>query len=407
MRPLLILFFIVLAAAPAGAQTNPIDQVRESYRSHAGPFYVNPGLILRDLGMDSNVFNQPAEPKSDFTFTLSPRADVAVPVAHRALFKVGVGVDLVYYQKYSSERSANPRFAPRAEVYLNKLSFFGEGSYLRSRQRPNYEIDARSLRTERWLGGGVGYQYSPKLALELSARRADLEYDPEEIYLNVPLYETLNRDSRMYAGVVRYALTPLTTLVLKGDTSQDRFPHSPVRDADTTRIMPGVEFGARALITGSAYVGVRQFRTKSDAVEDFDGLVASAALGYTLLGRTAFVVTADRDVTYSFERFQPYYVINSVAFTVRHRLAGKFDLTGGVGRHEYAYRDLVDIDAADSAIPESRVDLTRNVSLSVGYTLGPDVRIGFGTTYWWRESNSIRFRDYEAFRTGVSLNYGF
>ncbi len=401
----------MLFAGTASAQpSTAIDDVREDYRSHAGPFYINPGLVLRDLGIDSNVFNEAGEdPKSDFTFTLGPKADIAVPIAHRALLKAGVGLDLVYYQKYSSERSANPRFAPRAEVYLNKLSFFGEGSYLRSRQRPNFEIDARSLRTEYWLGGGVGFQYSPKLALEVSSRRASVEYDAGETFLNVSLQETLNRESLMFAGTIRYALTPLTTLALRGDTSQDRFQFSPTRDADTIRVMPGIEFKARALINGSAYVGVRQFRTKSDALEDFSGLVASAALGYTLFGRTSFIVSADRDVTYSFELLQPYYVVNSYGLTVRHRLAGKFDVMGGFGRYEYTYRDLAvaDVSGSSRTLADPRIDTTRSLSASVGYILGPAVRLGFGTTYWKRESNSNRFRDYDAFRTGVSLNYGF
>jgi hypothetical protein len=54
-----------------------------------------------------------------------------------------------------------------------------------------------------------------------------------------------------------------------------------------------------------------------------------------------------------------------------------------------------------------RVDNTKSYTISLGYHLGPDVRLGFGTTYWQRRSNSLGNRDYETIRTGVSLNYGF
>jgi hypothetical protein len=390
----------------ASAQTpSPVDSVRENARTHVGPFYITPSLLLRDLGVDGNVFNEAEDEKSDFTFTIGPKAEVAVPVARRALMKVTGGADLVYYQKYSSERSVNPHVAPRAELYLNRITFFGEALYLRSRQRPNFEIDTRSLRTERWVEGGVRYAYSPKLSFEASARQFDVEYDAGESFLNVYLQETLNRRSNSVAGAVKYAVTPKTTLVLKGDGSHDRFEFSPSRDADTIRITPGVEFGSRALIFGSGFVGVRRFDTKSDALENFQGLVATASLGYTLLGRTVVILTADRDVTYSFERFQPYYVIDSYGVTVRHRLPGRFDVIAGAARHQYSYRDLF-VPGAPIAIGE-RVDVTRNFSASLGYYIGPDVRLGFGTSYWRRESNSARYRDYDALRTGVSLNYGF
>lgn len=410
---------MLLLAPPARAQEppSPIDEVREQARVHAGPFYITPSLLLRDLGIDSNVFNEPDDPESDFTFTLGPRADVAVPIARRALLRAVVGADFVYYQKYSSERSANPRFAPRAELFLNKLTLFGEGSYLRSRQRPNFEIDARSLRTESFVAGGVAYQYSPRLGFEGSFRRAGVEFDAEETFLGTSLRETLNRESRTYAGLARYAVTPKTTIVLKGEASRDRFEFSPARDADTLRITPGVEFSDRALIFGSAYVGVRRFTTKSEQLEDFHGVVAAASLGFTVLGRTVVTLTGDRDVTYSFERLQPYYVVGSYGVNVRHRLAGKFDVMAGAARHKYTYRDLVvppggQLPTAPSLDPASvpgqeRVDTTRNFSISLGYMLGPDARLGFGTSYWTRASNSDRFRDYDALRTGVSLNYGF
>jgi hypothetical protein len=401
---------LLLPAAHAfGQTTHPTDEVRENARSRLGPFYITPALELRDLGVDDNVFNEAADPKSDFTFTLVPRADVAVPVAHTLLLRSTVAADITYYQKYSGERSVSPRLAPRATIFLNKLSFFGEGSYLRSRQRPNYEIDARALRTERAVGGGIGYQLSPNVAIELAGRRSEVKYDAEEIFQDVSLQETLNRKTGTLAAAVRYGVTPLTTIVLKADRSQDRFDFSSERDADTLRVTPGVEFNPTALIAGSAYVGFRRFDAKSDALADFQGLVASAALGYTLLGRTTFIVNAQRDLTYSFERFRPYFVENSYGLTVRQRISGKFDLTAGAGRHQYTYRNLLAADpvAPPLVSPDHREDVTRNYSVSIGYSLGENVRLGFGTAYWTRGSNLAAYRNYDALRTGISLNYGF
>jgi opacity protein-like surface antigen len=402
----MVLLALMPGARAVAQEEHPIDQVRANARSHVGPFYITPSLLIRDLGIDSNVFNQAEEPRPDFTFTVGPKVDVAVPLARRALLKVTTGADLVYYQKYSSERSVNPSVVPRAELYLNKVTLFAEGSYLRSRQRPNFEIDARSLRTERWVNGGIRYAYSPRFAVDVSGRRADVEFDASETFLDVRLRETLNRESKSVAASLQYALTPKTTLVLRGDATRDRFEFSPSRDADTVRIMPGVEFDSRALIFGTGYVGVRKFDTKSGALEDFQGVVASASLGYTVLGRTMVIFTADRDVTYSFERFQPYYVIDSYGVSVRHKLTGRFDVTAGAGRHQYTYRDLV-VEGAPATAGGERVDVTRNLSLSLGYNIGPDVRLGFGTTYWQRESSAARYRDYDAMRTGISLNYGF
>ena len=94
--------------AAAGSQQS-IDEIRESYRFNTGPFYVDPAILLKELGVDTNVFNQAGDTNSDFTFTVAPQAAVAVPISNRALVKSQLGTDLVYYAQYASERSSIPR----------------------------------------------------------------------------------------------------------------------------------------------------------------------------------------------------------------------------------------------------------------------------------------------------------
>src|SRR5262245_16213469 len=89
----LIVFVASLAGSPAAAQavpggsTQPIDDVRKNYPLHPGPFYLDPSVQLKELGVDSNVFNEHADEQSDFTFTVTPKLDVAMPIARRGLLK--------------------------------------------------------------------------------------------------------------------------------------------------------------------------------------------------------------------------------------------------------------------------------------------------------------------------------
>src|SRR3954462_11471237 len=131
-----------ITTAPGSAQS--IDEIRRNYHVHAGPLYVNPAILLKELGLDTNVFNQEDEQKSDFTFTITPKADVALPIARRGLLRTTVGVDTVYYAHYVSERSLDPQVVVRGEAYANRVTLFAEGAYFNTRERPNYEVDLRS-----------------------------------------------------------------------------------------------------------------------------------------------------------------------------------------------------------------------------------------------------------------------
>ena len=65
-------------STPAAAQTVNINVPDTSRaRIQLGPVMLNPVIDLTNLGVDTNVFNQPAgQEQDDFTFTLVPRSDV-------------------------------------------------------------------------------------------------------------------------------------------------------------------------------------------------------------------------------------------------------------------------------------------------------------------------------------------
>ena len=90
--------------AAAGSQQS-IDDIRERYRFNTGPFYVDPAILLKELGVDTNVFNQAGETNADFVTVVAPQAAVAVPFSNRALVTSQLGTDFVYYAQYASERS--------------------------------------------------------------------------------------------------------------------------------------------------------------------------------------------------------------------------------------------------------------------------------------------------------------
>jgi Putative beta-barrel porin 2 len=377
---------------------------RGTARVHVGPLYATPGLTVQEFGVDTNVFNN-ADENSDFTFTVVPRATVWVPFARRALVTTNVGTDVVYFQKYDSERSINPQVKLRGEGSLGRIMPFAEGSYLNTRQRPNFEIDARLRRTEGGVKLGASVRLSEKIYAEIAGSQADVNFAADAVFNDTNMREVLNRTTRSAQLSVRYEETPLTTFVVRAETASDRFEFSPIRNSSTVRVMPGVEFKPRALVSGSAYVGVRRLSSDSGSIPGFNGVVTSATLNYTLKGSTRFTVTADRDLTYSFERVQPYYIAGGYGLTVRRQIVGRTDITGGVLRQSYSYRDLLDATVAQPT-PVHRLDLTRTWSATVGYRFGQSTRLGFGAYYRRRESNSIGYRDYQGFRFITTLDYG-
>jgi hypothetical protein len=411
MRATILLLFVLTPALSfaQASSSQEIDEVRRDARMHLGPLYVTPSVALKELGIDSNVFNTAGEQKSDFTITVAPTANVWVPVARRALFRATAAADLVWYAQYETERSVDPQLTGRGEVYFNRLTLFAENAYLNTRQRANFEIDLRSRHLENNLLAGGELQLTPKFSVEIAGRRYDTRYDADSELDGTSLQRTLNRKTTGVQARVRHRLTPLTTVGVRYDNLRDTFEFSPARDSKSFRVMPGVEFKPRALISGTAYVGYRKFTpSETEVLPDFSGLVAELGLSYTMLGSTTFGVSYRRDLTYSYEEAQPFFVGNSLGASVRRALGRRFDLLLSADRHKYAYRDLlVTLPVLTPLPPQERIDITWNYAGSVGYRIGREGRIGLGLSYWKRESTTRRFRDYDNLRIGTTATYGF
>ena len=140
------LAWLALAAA-ASAQTTDGDPTNA--KMHFGPLLMTPSFAVTNIGIDTNVFYEPgfADPKQDFTLTMTPRADLWLH-AGRTLFSAVVKEDLVWYRTYATERSANESAAVTWRVPLGRLVATTGYGYLNSRERPGFEIDARSQRQE-------------------------------------------------------------------------------------------------------------------------------------------------------------------------------------------------------------------------------------------------------------------
>jgi hypothetical protein len=395
------------SARLAAAQPPGAEDPRTQARNHVGPFYLTPALQLHNIGVDTNVFNTSVNPKSDFTFTVGPQADVWLPMGRRALLKMTGGADLVYFQTYSSERSINPHALVRGELYLQRLTLFAENDWLNTRQRPNYEIDARARRLENTIRLGGELRLSPKFSLELAGRQSLVKFDGDASFSGSYLEQALNRDSRGASANVRYHWTPLTTFAVRTDVSQERFVYSPLRDADTLRIQPGVEFKAPALIVGSAYVGMRRLVALHDELPNYHGMVASARLRFRLPASAVLEVSGDRDLAYSYDPHRPYFVVNGYGLSVRRRIVGRFDASVAGLRQRYSYRDLAMSDPTPTPPGVAREDATVVYSASLGYALNRETRMSFDVSRVHRSSTTEEHAAYEGFRFGTSVAYGF
>jgi len=387
----------MLGRPPAAAGQSDTDPFA-SARHVSGPFAINPSLSILDIGVDTNVFNEVVDPKSDFTTVFRPAADMWLH-GGRVRVEARAQVSWNYFQQYSSERYAGTDDRLRVEVRGSRVTPFATVSFLSTRDRITAEVDARVRRNEWTGGGGADISAGGKLTVRVKANRFQTRYNQA---LGVGTYAAaLDRREDSLAGSLRYRVTPLTTLVAEVTGQQNRFVYETARDANTLTILPGVEFDRFALISGKGFIGYRRFDFLDPALQDFRGLVGSVDLGYVLRAATQFGFTADRNVEYSFDLVQPYFVSSGLGLRVTQQVTERWSVAGAVARRTLDYR--APLPAA--AVPP-RTDHVRYVSGTVGARVGPRTRTEVTLSYQRRSSIQVR-REFDGVRLGGSLVHEF
>ncbi len=396
-----VLVALAMAAAPvaANAQTKT-GEPPPDVRVRIGPLFLNPTLNLSNAGRDTNVFNAPTNPQEDFTVTITPAADIWLRFGPTWL-QSNVHEDLVWFQKFANERSANNSYSAKWTVPLNRVTATPQWAYTNTRERPGFEIDARAEHTEMTYGGTLDYRLLTKTYVGVEAHRTETTFAEGTMFLGADLSTELNRTVTIGTLNIRHDLTPLTSINLSGSVEQDRFEFDPLRNADSRGIAATVRFDPAALIKGSATIGYRDFKPASPDVPAYEGSTLGVDLTYVLLGVTRFAFNATRDVQYSFDVNQPYYLLTGGGGSIGQQIFGPIDVVVRGALRRLEYRDRLGAPVAVA----NREDRVVTYGGGVGYHLGRETRIALNVDHSRRESE-VSTRQYMGWTYGVAVTYG-
>ena len=400
MMKWVIVLGVLLAPGAAAAQTYPAPpDTSEGARVRIGPVSVRPALIVRDVGFDSNVFNESGTPQEDFSATAGAKVDVGMRL-NRMVASYKSTYEYIYFEKFAAERGSNRASEGRVDVLLGRIRPHVFGSILDSHERANTEIDARAHRRQSGYGGGVGALLFARTSLTAEYRRSATSYADDELFDGVRLADALNADAEIVTGGVELELTPLTSIAFTAQHHRDRFERSPARDADTRRYGATVTFQPGALISGRVQVGYRAFEPRSGEIPRMTGVAAAIALAYSFRDQSRVALALDHDVRYSFADVTPYYLSTAGRLTVTQRIYGPVDVQAIGGAERLAYEPRTDTPDA------ARRDTLRILGGGLGYRFGEHSRIGINLEHTQRASPVIE-RRYTRRRIVASLTYGF
>ena len=368
----------------------------------AGPLVLAPVLRLANVGHDSNVFSRSKDqnPVGDVMATFSPSVDGWLRMAHarangRSLF------DVYYFKQLTDLRAVDSDNSGHIEVPINRVLAYATAALTSTTQRQNLEIDSLARRRNDAITVGMEVRVTAKLTGNLYSQRNRLRYDDNSLYLGTDLAQTLNHKSVGEGAELRYALTPLTSIAVGAIRTRDRFDFATDRDGNNTSVLASLRFSPVALVSGGVAVGVQKRTVIGGTGPDFNGTVTATDLGYTLLGRTRFAVSARRELEYSYV-YVADYIRTGVNLGVNQRLGESWSVGGSMGRDNLSYRSR-----GGSLLSTPADENVNSSSGDIRYTLGHS-QVGVQVDYRQRNANqALAYRGYDRLRIASMFSYAF
>lgn len=392
-----VLLAVSTAAAAQTLQPQSISPEPAGQPLMFGNLQLFPSLSLRDVGVDSNIYNASQGGRDDFTYTVRPGVKAELPIGDaRVVGTAGAG--FVFFRTAKDQESLNSAANGLFEVRNGRVRPSLQAGFTRGRQRQG-DIDDRALSVSANGRAGLDITVSGITSLTMWVSRDVTEYDASAQFLGRNLSAQLDRKTNVFAAGAKLDVTPLTSIVAAAELEQVRFKVSRSRDADSWKLTPTARFAEGAIINGQAFVGLRDFRPIDGTMRPYRGLVAGGDIRFTVAQVTRFDLRGNRDLVYSYDELQPYYLDSGGTVIVSQRVVGPVDAIGMAGRRRFRYQ------AVTGATVAERIETMTLWGGGVGVRVDENVRLSFTIDRERRISTASTQRFFERTRALAALEY--
>jgi hypothetical protein len=392
-----LLYAQVLPPPPTG----PVEDPAETAKIKWGPLFLQPNFSVRNVGKDNNVFNEPANPKTDWTATATMGTLVGLrygPVR----FTVNTKSDYVYFAHYKSERAIDGNTRTQLELRTLRLRPWIGLERIKTHERAGLEIDERAGRKLPAYDAGIEWRPGFRVATRLMFKRREVDYEEGEDFRGAVLERALDATYEEASLQVLYEISPLSSFRAGAELTRARFNIATQRDSDDRAVFIGIEGRRDAALEGFVDVGWRERTPLADGAPRFSGVVARASASFVLWDQVRVSFGADRDIAWSYEDAYAFYTQEGASTVVAWRPHDRLEFLGSGRWYQLVYDNAVTSDAV------LRTDETYSYGGGFGFFIRgyPGTRLGFTVERQVRDS-VIADRRYDTARFYTNVGFSF
>lgn len=307
------------AGAHGGVDDGPPDAEELMRYQRWGALRSRPRLRLLDAGWDSNVFYSKQQ-TGDYRATLAPGLDGLILFGDQAFLRFDSELRYTAYETFSSLNHLDLRNAARVNFLFGRSRAYVGGGFDRVRRTPVDADDVRPAFVTRYGEAGTILQSDGRGSVELALAYRDLTHQGDDFDMVVnDVGARLDRAEVEARTVYRRAVGGRTEVSLEASGSKVEFDRPNVggipgfgRDSTQLRVLPVLTLSEGGSWSGRIQVGYTTLESASASLGSYSGTIGRAQLRYRPFRAVTWRLMGTRDVGFSLNEDDYYYVRESV-----------------------------------------------------------------------------------------------
>ncbi len=397
----LTVFFCFLI--PGSLKTADFQKVKEDIVQNSwkkiGFIYVEPSILLKNVGYNSNIYSFDEEATPDWTADAGLVVNFSALIGRRLILIVKESPYYSFFLENKGLQYFNNQISGTLHSYIGRfnLEYTYEASDMLS--RPTVEFGNR-IKTKKYINKlSVDYGDYSRSFVGFSARIEDLNYDDSDYSSGYDISSRLNREVSTFAVTLNRVIFTRTVLTFGWEYFNMIFDTDEIKNGSGGVLSVGIQFPEVSIIRGSFKIGMKYFSPDYDQAVKYSKPNGSGDVSIRLTKRFRLNIGYSIDNQYSFYEENQYFDLKRYTLGLDYYLGRNIKAGYSFSSGETVYKEL-------SGLETGRKDTIEQSEFKLGVRMSGDMEIGVQYTRYFGRSSFLEFtRNYNFI--GGYINHEF
>ena len=368
--------------------SDDFHKVKESVISNSwkkvGFVYIEPSLLLKDVGYNSNIYSYQEEETPDWTTDVGFKINFSLLLGKRFVLVVKESPYYSFYLENKELQYFNNELFSTIYTYIGRFNLKYTYSVANVLSRPTVEFGTRIKTNRNSHEFSLDYGNYNRFFIGVTAGIEELNYNEPSYFGQYNIASSSDRERTTFSLTLNKKIFTRTQLFFRSEYYNLRYRSEISRNGWGNILSTGIKFPEVGILNGEFHLGVKYFIPESPSAAKYSTLYGSGSVSFRLTRKFNLGLSYSLDTHYSFYELDQYFDLKR--YTVSFNYYIRRNIKAG-----YSFSSVETLYKIISGEESGRKDNTNKSEFRLGVRMSGNMELGIQYTVFEGRSSFSEF----------------